>query len=230
MTEAELFDDWPERYEAWFDTPIGRLVRKVEGEAVFDLLGVVSGDHILDAGCGTGVFTTDLVASGAKVVGLDISQPMLKAAVRKMQGPSFTAIKGDMRKLPFKDEVFTKTVSITALEFVEDAQSAIQELFRVTRPGGRVLVATLNSLSSWAERRNAKTLRGERHILEHAYYRSPEDLVAFSLLPAVVRTAVHFRKDDNIPAAESAERRGRQQQLKTGAFVVASWRKPLKQT
>ncbi len=227
LAHAELFDNWPERYEAWFDTPIGRLVRKVEGEAVFDLLGDVAGERILDAGCGTGVFTTDIVAAGAKVAGLDISHPMLRAAARKMPGDSFSAVEGDMRRLPFKEGIFAKAVSITALEFIEDARTAVEELFRVTKPGGYVLVATLNSLSPWAERRNAKTRRGQKHVLENAFYRSPDDLMTLVALPGVFRTAVHFQKDDDVASAEAIEVQGRRQQLKTGAFVAARWQKPV---
>ena len=226
LTHEELFDDWPERYEAWFDSPIGRLVRKVEEETVFDLLGGVSGEHILDAGCGTGVFTSDIVASGAKVVGLDISHPMLRAATRKMPGEGFSAVEGDIGRLPFKDGVFTKAVSITALEFIEDAKTAVEELFRVTKPGGYILVATLNSLSPWAERRNAKTRRGQKHVLENAFYRSPDDLMALVPLPGVFRTAVHFQKDDDIASAQETEQRGRLRELKTGAFVAIRWQKP----
>ncbi len=226
MTHAELFDDWPERYEAWFDTPIGKLVREVEGEAVFDLLGTVSGEHILDAGCGTGVFTTDIVINGAKVTGLDISHPMLRAAARKMPREGFSPVEGDMRRLPFKDGIFTRAVSITALEFIEDARTAVEELFRVTRPGGYILVATLNRLSPWAERRNAKTRRGQKHVLENAFYRSPDDLMALVPLPGMFRTAVHFQKDDDVASAEAIEVRGRRQQLKTGAFVAVRWQKP----
>ena len=182
--------------------------------------------RILDAGCGTGVFTTDFIAAGASVVGLDISSPMLRAAIRKAPQSAFSAILADMGRLPFKSNSFTKAVSITALEFIEDARNAIAELFRVTRPGGYVLVATLNSLSPWAERRRAKTVRGQRHILENAFYRSPEDLLALSPLPGVIRTAVHFQKDDDVVRAALVEERGRQRRLGTGAFVALRWQKP----
>jgi ubiquinone/menaquinone biosynthesis C-methylase UbiE len=223
---VELFDEWPERYEEWFSTPIGGLVRQVEAKVVLDLLNAGPGEHLLDAGCGTGVFTTDFIAAGASVVGLDISSPMLKAAITRTPQSAFSAILGDMGRLPFKSNSFAKTVSITALEFIEDARNAIDELFRVTRPGGYVLVATLNSLSPWAERRRSKTLRGQRHILENAFYRSPEDLLSLSPLPGVFRTAVHFEKSDDIVRAAFVEERGRQRNLNTGAFVAVRWQKP----
>ncbi len=225
MPEPELFDTWPERYEAWFKTPIGALVRNVEIELVLRLVASRPGELLLDAGCGTGVFTTDFVASGSRVVGLDISRPMLRYARTKDQGASLMTVQADMRALPFNDQSFDGAVSITALEFVAEARDVIDELFRVTKPGGLIVVATLNSLSTWAERRNSKTASGQRHVLENAHYRSGEDLLALSECPGTTLTAVHFDKDDDPVIAAQKEREGREQSLTTGAFVAARWQK-----
>ena len=131
-----------------------------------------------------------------------------------------------MQRLPFADASFDKAVSITALEFIEDARGAVDELFRVTRPGGCVVVATLNSLSPWATRRKAKTLQGQRHILEGAFFRSPDELLACSQLKGIAGTAVHFQKDDDPAEAAITERRGNLLGLDTGAFVAVRWVKP----
>jgi ubiquinone/menaquinone biosynthesis C-methylase UbiE len=131
-----LFDDWAEYYDAWFETPIGALVREYEAAAVLDLVRPAGGEGILDAGCGTGVFTIDLLQAGARVTGLDLSEPMLAAAEKKLHEYPFTAVPGDMLALPFPDGRFDKAVSITALEFIRDGRAAVDELFRVTRPGG----------------------------------------------------------------------------------------------
>jgi predicted TPR repeat methyltransferase len=78
---AELFDDWPEGYDQWFKTPVGSLVKKCEAELVLDLLDPSPGEKILDAGCGTGVFTSDILSRGATVTGLDISLPIDRKSV-----------------------------------------------------------------------------------------------------------------------------------------------------
>jgi ubiquinone/menaquinone biosynthesis C-methylase UbiE len=226
VTERILFDEWPERYEQWFGTPIGKLVKEEEGEMVFRMLDLKPGEKILDAGCGTGIFTLDYLAQGAEVVGLDLSEPMLRLASEKSAGYAFSAIRGDMQCLPFKDNAFDKVVSVTALEFIADGRKAADELFRVTRSGGRVVVATLNSLSPWATRRRAKTQRGQRHILEDAFFRSPEELLACSLLKGTVDTCIHFQKDEAPAQALIIERQGRSRRLNTGAFVAACWDKP----
>jgi len=226
MTEKMLFDEWPQRYEEWFATPIGRLVKDTECRLVLKMLEPDADDKILDAGCGTGIFTMDYLEAGAEVVGLDISEPMLRFAAKKAAGRPFTAVQGDMLSLPFEDESFDKAVSITALEFIEDGTKAVDELFRVTKAGGVVVVGTLNSLSPWAARRRAKTRRGERHVLEGAFFRSPEELLKCSRVTGTVATAVHFQKTDPPEEAVEIERRGQAQGLKTGALVVARWVKP----
>ena len=155
MKKAQLFDTWPERYEKWFKTPIGRLIQKSEGAIIGELLDPQRKDYILDVGCGTGIFTLDILAAGARVTGLELSLPMLRVAAERLGRYPFEGVQGDMRRLPFGNECFDRVVSITAIEFVPDARSAVEELFRVTRPGGTVVLASLNSLSPWAARRKA---------------------------------------------------------------------------
>ena len=223
MSEKILFDEWPEWYDQWFTTSTGKLVKETEAELIHELLDLKRGEKLLDAGCGTGVFTLDFLSEGAQVVGLDISLPMLSRASKKITGFPFFVVRGDMLHLPFQDNSFDKAVSVTALEFIEDATSAINELFRVTRPGGCVVVATLNSLSPWAARRKART---RRHLLENAFFRSPDEILACSNLTGAARTCVHFQHDTAPEQAIKIEQAGQFRGLNTGAFVAARWQKP----
>jgi len=225
MAAKKLFDDWPERYDHWFTTPVGRLIKKFEGGLINELLSPGPGEKILDAGSGTGIFTRDFLLAGARVVGLELSIPMLHLAQKKADGYPFRGIQGDMLFLPFYDNTFDKTVSITALEFIQDARKAVNELFRVTRKGGLVVVATLNRLSPWTARRNAKTQHGQKHILENAYFRSPQELLSYGPSAGIAKTAVHFEKGTPPDAAIEKETRGRSLDLDTGAFVAVCWQK-----
>jgi len=221
--DKQLFDDSVEFYIEWFTTPIGRLVLETEQELINRFVDPFPGDRILDAGCGTGIFTLDFLKAGAIVTGLDISHGMLLNAVTGLKNLPFFAVQGDMLKLPFKEAVFDKTVSITALEFIEDAQTAVNELFRITRPGGIVIVATLNSLSPWSTRRNQKA---EDHLLENAFYRSPSDLLSLARLEGEAETVVHFMNNDQPEKAAETEREGKLRKLETGAFAAVRWQKP----
>ena len=225
MKQKTLFDEWPARYDEWFETSIGKVVREVEAELIREFLNPEPEDRVLDAGCGTGIFTLDILATGSQVTGIDISRPMLGYASSKTANHPFFRVHGDMLRLPFHDNYFDKAVSITALEFIADARSAVDEMFRVTRPGGCVVVATLNSLSDWAVRRKAKPQEGEEHVWESAFFRSPNELLALSPCKGVVKTIIHFQEDDDPEQAIEIERLGQSRNLDTGAFVAVRWEK-----
>jgi ubiquinone/menaquinone biosynthesis C-methylase UbiE len=223
MSVKQLFDDWPERYDRWFETPLGRAVLAAESELVLDLLRPAPGERILDAGSGTGLFSGAFLDRGARVTGLDLSLAMLARAAAAQRGKAYRGVAGDLLNLPFADAVFDKGVSVTAVEFVADEKAALAELFRVTRPGGVIVVATLNSLSPWAARRKAKARRDPDSVFNRVFFRSPAQLLAAAPVAGVVRTAVHFGPEDD-PAAfgriEAASRGA-----ETGAFVAARWEK-----
>jgi len=228
MTESEnaqLFDDWPDRYEKWFTTPIGSLVKRVEWELILDLLRPGPAEFLLDAGCGTGIFTMDMLSCGARVVGLDLSLSMIRRARQKARNSRLQIISADLLNLPFPENTFYKAVSITALEFIPDARKALKELFRVTRKGGTVVVATLNSRSPWAEPRREEGRKGHP-LFSKAVFRSPEELAALAPANGEIRTAVHFCREEDPERAARIEEEGRQKGLKTGAFLAARWSKP----
>jgi ubiquinone/menaquinone biosynthesis C-methylase UbiE len=224
MEKPELFDEWPEKYDKWFSTPIGLLIKKYESELLLHLLRPKSEEFILDAGCGTGVFTLDILSFGTHVIGVDLSLPMLSWAAQKTKGYHFHAVLADISFLPFPKNAFDKVVSVTALEFIEDGKGAMEELFRVARKGGRIVVATLNRLSPWADRRRAEAKKGHS-LFKKAIFRSPDELLALAPVEGVIRTAVHFQKEDDPLHAPEIEKEGQRKGLNTGAFVVGCWQK-----
>jgi ubiquinone/menaquinone biosynthesis C-methylase UbiE len=221
----QLFDEWPDQYDRWFETPIGSAVKASEQDLIMEFLAPLAGERILDAGCGTGIFTLGILTSGAHVAGVDLSLPMLGKAVRKCRSLPFSPVVGDILLLPFRNESFDKAVSITALEFIKDAKGAVEELFRVTRTKGLVVVATLNSQSPWAERRRKEAEKKET-IFSKAIFRSPRQMLALTPFPGIVKTAVHFQREADPETAIEAEWEGRQKGLQTGAFVAVRWEKP----
>jgi SAM-dependent methyltransferase len=102
---------------------------------------------------------------------------------------------------------------------------AVQELFRVTRKGGLVVIATLNSLGPWAARRRDEAKRGHS-LFQKVVFRSPEEFAALAPVKGEIRTAVHFAKDAGLDMAARVEEEGRRKGLNTGAFLAACWTKP----
>src|SRR5512141_786925 len=120
-------EDWnPERYAA-----NARFVADL-GAPVANLLDPRPGERILDLGCGDGALTAKLAQSGASVVGVDASAPMVAAA--QALGLDARVMSGDA--LTFGAE-FDAVFSNAALHWMLDADAVIDGAFRALRPGGR---------------------------------------------------------------------------------------------
>jgi len=133
-------------YDRWFQTPWGRYAFALERAALERAAGPLQGRLLVDVGCGTGRFTQALQLQGARTVGVDLGPDMLAVAAERAAGPWLVA---DAARLPFGDRTFDLAVAVTVLEFVADPARVVAELARVTRPGGRLVVACLNPASPW---------------------------------------------------------------------------------
>lgn len=219
-----LFDSWTDKYDRWFTTPSGRLVKKYETELLLEMLHPQPGERILDVGCGTGVFTEDVLDYGTTVVGIDLSVPMLGIALERTLDQDFCGLCSDMCALPFPDNSFDKVFSMTAIEFVADAEKAIAELDRVTRKGGCIVVTTLNSLSPWAVERHKKAQDGHS-LFQNVCFRSPQDMRLLVPQTCVIKTAIHFQKNTQVGDIPEIELRGNREHSDTGAFLAVQWYK-----
>jgi ubiquinone/menaquinone biosynthesis C-methylase UbiE len=92
---------------------------------------------VLEIGVGTGVVSLGLQELGHQVVGIDLSEGMLRHARRRI-GPVVVA--GDAARLPIADSSVAQALIVWVLHVVGDITRAMREVGRVLRPGGRVLV------------------------------------------------------------------------------------------
>ncbi len=102
-----------------------------------------TGQKILDAGCGSGGASIEATKLGCIVTGLDASEPLLAVARKRLPDVRFD--RGDLEELPYRDEVYDAALAINSVMYAADMARAIQELARVVRPGGRVV------LTSWGK-------------------------------------------------------------------------------
>jgi demethylmenaquinone methyltransferase / 2-methoxy-6-polyprenyl-1,4-benzoquinol methylase len=104
-------------------------------------LKIGPGDTVLDLAAGTAVSTVELAKSGAWCVACDFSVGMLKAGAAR----EVPKVAGDATKLPFGDEMFDAVTISFGLRNVVDTVAGLQEMARVTRPGGRLVVCEFST-------------------------------------------------------------------------------------
>ena len=144
-------DDASRRAEAMYLTPDMAGVRCRTIEA----LGLAAGARVLDLGSGPGLFAEEMaqmVGPTGCVRGVDLSESMVAISrARCADSPQVDFQIGDAVSLPFGDGDFDACVSVQTLEFVGDVDAALSELYRVLKPGGRlVIVDTDWGATAWS--------------------------------------------------------------------------------
>lgn len=140
----DYYDEFSQRY----DERRGRNVPGGYHDLLDDLeVGLVErfgkGGRVLEVGCGTGLLLSRMAEFASLAHGIDLSPGMLDKA--RARGLSVT--EASATQLPFDDASFDVTCSFKVLAHVEDIGSALEEMSRVTRPGGVILAEFYNPLS-----------------------------------------------------------------------------------
>jgi len=133
-----MFDAVADRYDVLNDVlSMGqdRRWRRI----VARLVAAKPGDLVLDIAAGTGTSSRAFTESGARCVACDFSLGMLRAGARK-PAERVTFAAGDALALPFADGVFDVVTISFGLRNVVGPDSALAEMLRVTRPGGRLVI------------------------------------------------------------------------------------------
>lgn len=139
---ATMFDGVARNYDLTNDVlSLGqaRLWRREVAKAV----DARPAEKVLDLAAGTGTSSMSFAATGAYVVPCDFSMGMLREGKKRHPWLPLTA--GDGTKLPFKDGVFDAVTISYGLRNVVDYDAALREMHRVTKPGGRIVIAEFST-------------------------------------------------------------------------------------
>ncbi|MFE9116796.1 demethylmenaquinone methyltransferase [Streptomyces sp. NPDC007172] len=150
---ASMFDDVAAHYDLTNDVlSLGqaRLWRKEVAKAV----DARPAQKVLDLAAGTATSSRPFAAAGAYTVPCDFSIGMLKVGKERQPHMPFTA--GDATKLPFRDGTFDAVTISFGLRNVQDTDAALREMYRVTKPGGRVVICEF-SQPTWKPFRTVYT-------------------------------------------------------------------------
>ena len=133
------------QYDDYYATELGRKVDEIEKGIFKDLLSGIPRGKMLELGCGTGHWTDFLVENEFSVDALDASDEMLAIARSKNIDANFSF--GNAEKLLYKDNSFNAVSTFTMLEFVDDPQKVVSEIYRILKPSGWLVVGLLNEKS-----------------------------------------------------------------------------------
>lgn len=152
---------FPEIYEKAL---VGPLFRPW-AELVLDDIALAAGDRLLDIACGTGIVARvarERLGKAAKIVGVDLSPPMLAAARRVAADIDWR--EGDAGALPLQDdEQFDVVICQQGFQFFPDRQAAAHQMRRALAPSGRLAVSTWRSDDELPMLRELRRV-AERHV------------------------------------------------------------------
>jgi arsenite methyltransferase len=144
MTAGSVFDQNASRkLEATYRTPDVVAQRT----ATLKALALQAGERVVDVGSGPGLLAAEMAAQvgpAGRVIGLDLSDSMLALSGERHADRAtkecLSFLKADAVRLPFADSMFDVAVSTQVYEYVPDVPTALAEVYRVLRPGGRLLI------------------------------------------------------------------------------------------
>jgi demethylmenaquinone methyltransferase / 2-methoxy-6-polyprenyl-1,4-benzoquinol methylase len=141
---ADLFAKIAPRYDLINDLQSFGLHRYWKNQ-LLKLAKVKSSERALDICCGTGDISFGLAKLGSDVTGLDFSKPMLEVAEKRRQesgdrSQNLKFIEGDAQNLPFGDACFEIVTVGYGLRNLPSWERGLEEMHRVTKPSGRILI------------------------------------------------------------------------------------------
>jgi demethylmenaquinone methyltransferase/2-methoxy-6-polyprenyl-1,4-benzoquinol methylase len=140
-----MFDGVANRYDFLNDLlSLGRT--KAWRKVVTSIIGPKPGLKILDIAAGTGSSTRPLVDAGADVIALDFSAGMIEIGRKRHKDIKF--VQGDALNLPFEENVFDVTTISFGLRNTSNIDSALKDSLRVTKSGGKIVIAEFSHPSN----------------------------------------------------------------------------------
>lgn len=221
-----VFDIEANSYDNWYESKLGKFVDKVETELALSFFKPTPGMKILDVGCGTGNFSIKLAEMGCKVIGIDKSEGMIAKAKKKTKdkGLNIKFHIMDVYDIGFGDESFDGVFSMATFEFIKEPQKAFDEMYRVLKNSGYLLIGTINRKSKWGELYLSKSFQ-ENSIFKYADLKHIDELKSLNIKKVVQSGSCLFIPPNVAENDISIELERQLSTSETGGFICVLWKK-----
>ena len=169
--QSELLMAKPQIHETWKSDYLNSDLDLIYDDAISGIAQIVpasSHPKLLDAGCGYGYHSVRLAKCGYQVTGFDFSESALTEAGRHIADSGFESNisirRGNILHLDMPDEFFDVVFCWGVLMHIPDVETALSELVRVLRPGGKLVLAE-NSAHSMDVRLIEPVVRAAKRLL-----------------------------------------------------------------
>ncbi len=223
-----VFDSIAGDYDKWYADKLGRFVDETETRLALGLFLPKKHQRVLDVGCGTGNFSLKLARLGCKVTGIDLSKEMLARAKEKAgkEASEIDFRRMDVYDLQFPDNHFDGVFSMAAFEFVKEPQRAYNEMLRVLKPGGSMLIGTINLDSKWGDLYLSEDVQ-KNSVFKYATFMTMEELKGLDTENLKGSGECLFVPPDAAEKDISWEEEKRLSSTERGGFICALWEKPI---
>lgn len=132
-TQGKLWSVAPHYWSHFFEPYFLPMYKKV-----LENIQLKENTLLLDAGCGSGLFSYMAIAKGAQVIGIDAAPGLLEVA--RERNPQNNFLEEDLEALPFAADSFDIVVGFNSFQFAGDFENALLEAKRVLKPGGKIVM------------------------------------------------------------------------------------------
>jgi ubiquinone/menaquinone biosynthesis C-methylase UbiE len=150
FSEKKAVEKWEDIYKKDDIRGVSVKRRMKQTLSWFDEMQYARDARILDAGCGAGLLTREVLSRGYAVDAMDYSAGMLEKTRSLCDGDrrqDLRLAQADIEAVPFKDSTFDVVFCLGVVSYVRSIEKSLQEISRILKPDGRLIFTTLNKVS-----------------------------------------------------------------------------------
>lgn len=121
--------NWSDHFEPYFAPMYKKALQQ---------LALQENDTLMDAGCGSGLFSSMAIKTGARVTAIDAAPGLLQVA--RSRNPQNNFLEADLETMPFGNDVFDVITGFNSFQYAGSFEGALLEAKRVLKPGGRLVI------------------------------------------------------------------------------------------